>query len=569
MEKHKGPVNELSRSGKLAPIISPLQTQKWAELLCAHPDQSFAQYILQGLRCGFHIGFKRGSKLRAAKKNMFSAEEHPEVIQKYLQEECELGRVLGPFDLEELPGVHISKFGVIPKSNQVGKWRLILDLSSPEGASVNDGIQKELCSLQYVKVDEVVDTILKLGPGTELAKIDIQNAYRIVPVHPDDRPLLGMKWQGKLYVDTTLPFGLRSAPKIFNAVADAAQWVIQEMGARFLWHYLDDFITVGAAGEDECQFNCDLMSRACEILGIPLATHKCEGPTCCLVFLGIVIDTVAMELRLPRQKLVHLSQLVEEWLCKKPRASVRKRDLASLAGHLQHACVIVRPGRSFLRRIFDLMARVAHPDHFVRLSAGFRSDLMWWRLFLKEWNGLSLMRAVGKQLADVEVFSDASGSWGCGAYSGSQWFQLAWSSSAAKYQIAVKELLPVVLAAAVWGKDWKGLDVTCHSDNQAVVAVIRSRTSKDPDLMHLLRSLSFIEARYEFFLSAKYIPGSCNELADDLSRNRLSSFLQKASNMSLKPTTIPQPLRDLLFIEKPDWLSPSWTQLFNSILRED
>ena len=83
-----------------------------------------------------------------------------------------------------------------------------------------------------------------------------------------------MKWQGKLYVDTTLPFGLRSAPKIFNAVADAAQWIIQEMGARYLWHYLDDFITIGAAGEDECQFNCDLMSRACEILGIPLATHK-------------------------------------------------------------------------------------------------------------------------------------------------------------------------------------------------------------------------------------------------------------------------------------------------------
>ena len=109
----------------------------------------------------------------------------------------------------------------------------------------------------------------------------------------------------------------------------------------------------------------------------------------------------------------------------------------------------------------------------------------------------------------------------------------------------------------------------CHSDNQAVVAVIRSRTSKVHDIMHLLRCLSFMEAQCEFFLSAKYIPGSCNELADDLSRNRLSSFLQKASNMSLKPTTIPQPLRDLLLIEKPDWLSPSWTQLFNSILRVD
>ena len=98
------------------------------------------------------------------------------------------------------------------------------------------------------------------------------------------------------------------------------------------------------------------MSRTCEVLGIPLATHKCEGPTCCLVFLGIVIDTVAMEFRLPKERLVRLNQLVGEWLGKKPRVSIRKCGLASLAGHCQHACLIVRPGGTFLRRIFDLMA---------------------------------------------------------------------------------------------------------------------------------------------------------------------------------------------------------------------
>jgi len=568
LEKHSGPVNELSGNRKLAPIISPLQTHRWAELLCTHPDQSFADYILRGLEQGFHVGFKRGGRLQSCKKNMLSALEHPEVVQKYLQEECQMGRVLGPFDLGELPGVHVSKFGVIPKSNQPGKWRLILDLSSPNGASVNDGIQKELCSLQYVKVDEVVEAILTLGRGTELAKIDIKSAYRIVPVHPEDRPLLGMRWQGKIYVDATLPFGLRSAPKIFNALADAAQWIIQEMGARYLWHYLDDFITIGAACQGECRFNCEVMRRACEVLGIPLAFEKCEGPTCCLVFLGIIIDTIAMELRLPQEKLIRLHQLIEEWLAKKPRASVRKRDLASLAGHLQHACIIIRPGRTFLRRIFDLLATVAHPDHYIRLSAGFRSDLMWWKLFLGEWNGISLMRAIGKQFADVSVFSDASGNWGCGAYSGSQWFQLPWTGKVVEQQIAVKELIPVVVAAVVWGKQWKGLDVKCHSDNQAVVAVMQTRTSRDPNIMHLLRCLSFMEARFEFYLSAEYIPGSQNDLADDLSRNRLSSFLQKATRVSLKPTAIPQSLRDLLLVEKPDWLSQSWTHLFNNTLKE-
>ena len=59
-----------------------------------------------------------------------------------------------------------------------------------------------------------------------MAKVDVKAAYRMVPVHPDDRYLLVMQWDGKLYIDTALPFGLRSAPKIFNALADAIEWVL-------------------------------------------------------------------------------------------------------------------------------------------------------------------------------------------------------------------------------------------------------------------------------------------------------------------------------------------------------
>ena len=93
-------------------------------------------------------------------------------------------------------------------------------MSHPKRASVNDGIKSELCSLSYTSVDAAVRIITAMGPGVLLAKFDIESAYRLIPVHPDDRPLLGMIWREKLYVDTALPFGLRSAPKIFNAVAD-------------------------------------------------------------------------------------------------------------------------------------------------------------------------------------------------------------------------------------------------------------------------------------------------------------------------------------------------------------
>ena len=161
---------------------------------------------------------------------MLSAREHPEVVAEYLRKELERGVLLGPFHRDEVQGVVLNRFGVIPKSGQKGSWRLIVDLSYPEGKSVNDGIDPELCSLKYVRVDDVVRRLLQLGPGMEMAKTDVKSAYRIVPVHPEDRSLLGMCWNGDIFVDAALPFGFRSAPKVFNAIADAMEWIAKEQG---------------------------------------------------------------------------------------------------------------------------------------------------------------------------------------------------------------------------------------------------------------------------------------------------------------------------------------------------
>ena len=92
------------------------------------------------------------------------------------------------------------------------------------GRSVNDGIKQRLCSMSYITVDTVAKELASLGLGALMAKLDIEAAYRLVPVHPDERPLLAVRWKGEVFCDTMLPFGLRSAPKIFNAVADALEW---------------------------------------------------------------------------------------------------------------------------------------------------------------------------------------------------------------------------------------------------------------------------------------------------------------------------------------------------------
>ena len=113
---------------------------------------------------------------------------------------------------------------------------MVVDISAPEGHSVNDGIEKALCSLSYISVDNMANTVLELGPGTLLGKIDIKEAFWIVPIHPSDRLLLAIQWKGNLYIDKVLPFGVCSAPLLFTSLADAAEWVIRQKG---IWHYVD------------------------------------------------------------------------------------------------------------------------------------------------------------------------------------------------------------------------------------------------------------------------------------------------------------------------------------------
>ena len=126
-----------------------------------------------------------------------------------------------------------------------------------------------------------------LGRGALLAKLDVKSAYRLILVHPLDRPLLGIEWQGSVYVDGMLPFGLHSAPKIFTAIVDVLEWILRSQGVVHVNHYLDDFIIYGPPGSDQCAEQLQRTLAVCERLGIPLAGEKLEDPTECLTFLGI------------------------------------------------------------------------------------------------------------------------------------------------------------------------------------------------------------------------------------------------------------------------------------------
>ena len=181
---------------------------------------------------------------------------------------------------------------------------MILNLSSPDGHSVNDGIRKDPFTVQYVKVDDTIDGIMSLGRGTLLAKFDVESAYRIIPVHPNDLDLLVTQWQGNYFVDITLPFGLPSAPYVFSSVADLVEWVLKQYDVSFLLHYLDDFHTLGPPNSQTCQRNVDTSIHQFQDWGIPLHPDKVESPSTILTVLGIELDSLLLQAHLPQENLV-------------------------------------------------------------------------------------------------------------------------------------------------------------------------------------------------------------------------------------------------------------------------
>ena len=189
---------------------------------------------------------------------------------------------------------------------------------------------------------------------------------------------------------------------------------------------------------------------------------------------------------------------------------------------------------------------------------------------MEQWNGTSLLWDHLHQHAEVMVISDISGSWGCGALAGGSWLQHEWLPGTLGMSIAQKELIPIVMASVIWGRQWGKKVVQFWSDNEAVVTVMNKLSARDKQLSHLLRCMVFLAARHSFWFIASHIPGKDNQVADAISRNDMSRFyLQAPAGMAREPTKIPTDLPQWIYVHPPDWLSPAWTEQFKNFMRVD
>ena len=207
----------------LPDINSPLNLDTWTDCLLRYPDQTLANDLLHDIRSGVNIGFS-GNRYSQIYDNHLSASTNPEAVARELERELCLNRKIGPFLTPPFANFVRSPMCAIPKKcSMPTKWRIIHDLSWPAAHSVNDGIPKQLFSCTYDTLDRVISQLNLHGKGALMSKLDLSDAFRHILVRREDWELLGSTWQidinGTLttahFVDSFLPFGLRSSPTLF------------------------------------------------------------------------------------------------------------------------------------------------------------------------------------------------------------------------------------------------------------------------------------------------------------------------------------------------------------------
>lgn len=485
-----------------------LNLTAWEEELGNDVDREF---LLHGIKHGFDIIDNEAVLSPVILPNHPSAKPQSELYEKATKQvlneiQC------GNYVICDHPPTIVSPMAAIPKPD--GGVRLIHDCSRPPGLSVNDHNSADW-QQKFARLDDAANLMTQ---GCFFAKVDLKNAYRSVKLSKHSQTVTGLRWEfegrGEVFLkDTRLPFGASLSPGIFHRLTQAVKRIMSRKGFDLMIVYLDDFLIISRSKE-ACAQALSVLIQLLRKLGFAIHWGKVIDPTQRITFLGIELDSIEMTLRLPQDKLDLLRQELKSFL-NRNRAS--KRQLQSLAGRLSWAASVVRGGRVFLRRIFNKISMLRHGSHRTQLSTEVRQDINWWFQCVHVFNGKS---ALLDSLPLECVFTDASNDGGGGYFQG-DWFYFNWAidwPEASEFHINEKEIVAVTLAAYRWSPLWKNKKVVIYSDNTVTVSALNRCSCRNAIVMKCLRSLFWLSARFNFHLTAKFIPGIFNEAADSASR---------------------------------------------------
>lgn len=509
--------------GAKAPIPSGLNIPAWRESLSAYDDNKICDY----LEFGWPINYSANFLPHPTPDNHLSAMQYSAHVQEFLDFECGLGAMLGPFTHPPYtPWFQTSPIMTRPKKDTL-KRRVIIDLSFPEGRGVNAGIPKhsyEGLDLSYSlpTISDLAALVALAGRGAWLWKVDLERAYRQLRIDPLAYPLLGIRHNDKYYVDICPSFGCRVSGAAQQRVSEALCALLHTKGYKVL-AYVDDFGGVQASySAAQCAF--DTFNDTCAKLGLKVAADKSAAPAQKMEWLGYEIDTLELTVTIPEKKLV---EVLDEVKCWEGKAVAGKRELQSLAGKLAHISSCVRHARKFIGRILAQL-RSTPKNQRRKIGRELKKDLLWFKTC-----ALALNR---KQIIQLDwptfiIECDACLTGG-GGFSQSHYFATPFPGKwreryhisqieAINTLVAFKTLVPPYLTKSV---------ITIKTDNSASASVLVTGRSHDPVLAACSRELAMLVITQQLEIDVTHVPGASLTLADALSRRHTDADMVARSD---------------------------------------
>ena len=529
----------------------------WKSMLHGYFD---ADEIIQGFCFGWDVSFTSPPEPKDAKWNLQGASLFQQDVQKYVDQESKFGTLVGPFKDSELPfRVFCSPINTVDKKNSKVR-RTVIDCTQLNrginawiDAHMHRGKKWKLSLPTSATIIRLIQQTRAKYPGQKvlLFKIDFARWYRWFLLDPVQSIFFAIRWKGSVFLDMALSFGNRAAalaaqrviwaviflyrtrvppfPGTFNTGVSCSCTTHCDCGENRAAGYIDDFM--GASPESLAQINFDSALALAKSLGLRISQtpgHVSPPNTVCEC-LGILYDTERNTMRLPPDKVVALTALLKVWVSKQ---TASEHELAVLCGKLLYAAGVIFAGRLFLNRCLATKRRASRHSTPITLDEDFWADIRWWQSAIALRNGITFL--VPDSTVHVTLDASTNGFYGglpgLGAYNHSthQYFSTAPIPEYRDLCIADLELITHVVAVNLWGSEWKGMEVTIHTDNQACWHLLRNGRSRDDRRLRMSRRVATNQITNQWRLVSEWIPTSENSLADALSRvadrNQRESF---------------------------------------------
>ena len=184
--------------------ITPIKANRFETMLKGHPNQDLVNYVITGFKQGFSPKYQ-GPRVNRQPKNLKSAFQFKDKLWNSLMKEVQLGQMIGPFSLQPIEPLICLLIGMVEKKNS-SDMRRITHLSYPKGSSINAFIDPADAETHYQTFEAAVNLVAKAVQGAFMVKEDFKSAFRNVPLAFSELNLLGIKVDGKYFIDCVLPF---------------------------------------------------------------------------------------------------------------------------------------------------------------------------------------------------------------------------------------------------------------------------------------------------------------------------------------------------------------------------